>query len=153
MPLVKSRHKNRIRSTRIDFPDANGNPDPGNFLTIHYHPEHFDDAFQQEAQSIERRRVRRQREIDAIDDDIARDDAQAALDREQAEAGSRLLLRMLAGWDLFDDDDMTIPTPLNADELRSLGAPTLRMIMNAITEEMNPSPNGFGAPSAPSSNR
>jgi hypothetical protein len=148
MPLTLEDHQERTRTLRVHFKDYT--TDPSKYLDVTYRPRGFEEL-QRRHEANERAWKRRDREIDAIPDELDREDARAATNEERDHAFARILLPIIAGWDLFYDRDQTNPVPVTEDSLIAIGASSMLELILAIMEDMKPSPNGLSASGEPSS--
>jgi hypothetical protein len=148
MPLVLSQHKERTRTVPVAFPEYED--DPTKVLHVSYRPRAFE-QFAEDYSVAERQWKRREREIDRIEDELDRDDARATAQNEQVRDLACVLAPVLTAWDLFYDADQTDPVPIDVDGMMALGFASLKVVIDAIVEDMQPRPNGSSASGEPSS--
>lgn len=151
MPVSFRKLKSRTRTVRVPVPDANGAIDEDVYLEIVFKPEAIDNALGLDQRRFQREVLKRQREADALTDPLDQSQAQDTLDQYQITEGTRLLLRVISAWDMFEDDDMTVPMPLTAENFERLGALTIAEIQRLIMQQVQPNPNGSSGSGVPSS--
>jgi hypothetical protein len=143
MPRTFAQFKNRLRTVEV-FPEPDG-------LAVQYRPEAIDDAWRRRNRDVARGAAGRARELDILAQKLAKTEAGTAAhdriaaeydrlsaedDDLQAQESADMLLSLVAGWDLFEDEACTVPMPVTRDALQQLGAMTLKRIADAVMEDM-----------------